>query len=465
MSKLNKKATEVDFKTDKIEKLAGGYGVYAARQDAESLLKRSVMSCLLWEDIAYEDGVSVSENIKNLIPQVSPEKVAEIAVKAKTEQKLRHIPLFIAREMARIDTHKHLVGTLLPKIITRADQITDFLALYWKDGKCPISKQVKIGLAKCFSKFNEYQFAKYNRQTKVKFRDVLFMVHPDPECYHHHQKLYSNIANNTLPTPDTWEVELSTGKDKKETFTRLIEENKIGALAFVTNLRNMVEAGVNREAIYKGFEKINPENLLPLNCLTAAKQCPLFQRELEELLFKILREHPKLQGYTILVVDTSGSMYSRISTKSENSRMDVAVSLAILVSAVCEHLSIYITAGDDGNRKHETILIPSKRGFALSEEILASHAGIGNGGIFTRQCLEYIKENENITPDRIIVFSDSQDCDYPSSRIPAPFGKKNYIVDVSCNKRGINYKGAWTAEISGWSEQFLKYIYEMEGDQ
>ena len=66
-------------------------------------------------------------------------------------------------------------------------------------------------------------------------------------------------------------------------------------------------------------------------------------------------------------------------------------------------------------------------------------------------------------PDRIIIFSDSQDCDYPEKRVPQPFGIKNYIVDVLSNSHGINYDGVWTSEISGWSEHFLDYIFAYEG--
>ena len=65
--------------------------------------------------------------------------------------------------------------------------------------------------------------------------------------------------------------------------------------------------------------------------------------------------------------------------------------------------------------------------------------------------------------DRIIVFSDSQDCDWPDKRIPKPFGRHNYICDVSAHTKGINYKGVWTAEISGWSEHFLTFIASLEG--
>jgi len=53
--------------------------------------------------------------------------------------------------------------------------------------------------------------------------------------------------------------------------------------------------------------------------------------------------------------------------------------------------------------------------------------------------------------------------DWPDKRIPKPFGIRNYIIDVAAHTHGINYKGVWTAEISGWSERFLDYIFAFEG--
>lgn len=456
--KTNRKS--VDYRIDKSARLAGGYGPYAAKQDAEGLLRRSVMACLLWENGAYENGKEISDNIKNMIPQVDPQKVFDIAMEARTRQKLRHVPLFIARVMASLDTHKSLVGNLLPQIIKRADELTEFMALYWKDGRAPISKQVKVGLARAFQNFDEYQLAKYNRDDQVKLRDVLFMVHANPG---QKSELFKKLADNELTTPDTWEVGLSAGKDKKETWTRLINEGKIGALAFMRNLRNMEQAGVARNAIQKGFETINPRWLLPLNYFAAAKHAPNWEREIESLMLRGFEQAPKLPGYTIFVVDVSGSMNATVSSKSEFSRLDAAVTMALIASETCEHCSIYATAGNDSTRVHKTAKIKPRRGFALCDEIKAFRNVVGGGGIFTRQCLEYIKLHETETPDRIIIFSDSQDCDLPERRIPKPFGNKNYIIDVSAHSRGINYDGAWTAEISGWSEHFLDYVFAYEG--
>lgn len=455
--KTNKKP--VDYRIDKSARLTGGYGPYAAKQDAEALLRRSVMACLLWENGAYEDGELIANNIKNLIPQVAPQKVFDIAVESRVKQKLRHVPLFIAREMARIDTHKGLVGKLLPQIIKRADELTEFLSIYWKDSRQPISKQVKVGLSRAFQNFDEYQLAKYNRDDQIKLKDVLFMVHADPG---QKSDLFKKLVDDELDTPDTWEVSLSAGKDKKETWIRLINEGKIGALAFLRNLRNMEQAGVPQNVIQKGFDTIDPRWLLPLNYFAAAKHVPSWEREIESLMLRGFAQAPKLPGYTIFVVDISGSMGNPISSKSDFTRMDAALAMALVASESCEHISIYATAGNDTTRIHKTTIVKPRRGFALCDEIKQKGGSLGGGGIFTRQCLEYIKEHETEKPDRIIIFSDSQDCDYTNS-IPKPFGDKNYIIDVSAHSHGIDYDGIWTAEISGWSEHFLDYIFAYEG--
>jgi len=468
---------------DTSARTAGGFGVFAAKQGNEALLRRAVMACMLWENIAYESGSSVAKNIASLIPTVDPQTVADIAVEARTVQKLRHVPLFIAREMARLDTHKHLVGSLLPKIILRADELTEFLAIYWKDGKCPLSKQVKIGLATAFNNFNAYQLQKYNRDEAVKLRDVAFLSHVKPVAQsqssqapsvsrpgykrgavsRHADALTTKLINNTLPTPDTWEVALSGGEDKKATWERLISEKKIGALAFVRNLRNMESAGVDPKVIINGFGTLNPGWLLPLNYLAAAKATPKWERELESMMFRGLASIPKLTGYTILVMDVSGSMHSAVSDKSTMNRLDAGAAMAMLAGEMCERVSVYATAGSDGMRTHKTELLKPRRGFGLIDQINESYSRMGGGGIFTRQCLEYIKDHERETPDRIIIISDSQDCDWPTKRVPQPFGKKNYIVDVSSHAHGVAYDGVWTAEVSGFSEHFLGFIAALEG--
>ena len=464
MSKINPSLK----KTSKFEeeRLAGGSGALAAKQSNTALLRRAVLANLLWEDVAYMDGVKVAEEIQRLIPLCPAIDVYNIALEARTMQKLRHTPLFLAVEMCKYPEHKMFVQDLLPQIITRADMLTDFLAIYWKDGKKPIANQAKKGLAKAFHNFNEYKFAKYDRDAAIKLRDVMFLCRPKPENQYE-QDLFKKVADRTLATPETWEVLLSTGKDKKESWTKLITEGKIGGLAMLRNIANMRRANVDKKVINEGLEKLKSSMLMPLDFLKAFRMNPEFGRQIEDAMINSYANLPKLKGKTLFIVDVSGSMGARMSEKSDFTRYDAACAMAMLAANQCEDYEIVCTAGNDyaHTGAHEHIPYPQK-GFGIFEQIRETNKNIGIGGIFTRQCLKWCNDKfKGQKFDRIIVFSDSQDCDPYTRRIPKPFGTYNYICDVSAHTKGVNYKGTWDAEISGFSEHFITFIAAMEGIQ
>ncbi|HLY92300.1 MAG TPA: TROVE domain-containing protein, partial [Candidatus Angelobacter sp.] len=106
-------------------------GAPAKQISAEQELRRSVLACMLWEDQFYEDGVAIAGRIRELVPKVAAEKVAALAVEAREKMKLRHAPLLLVREMARLATHRQLVAETLMRVIQRADELSEFVALYW----------------------------------------------------------------------------------------------------------------------------------------------------------------------------------------------------------------------------------------------------------------------------------------------------------------------------------------------
>ena len=471
MATVNKKTKKSAVYAE--EKLAGGYGPRAAKQDAEATLRRLVMTCLLWEDNAYCDGQSVVDQIKALVPQVP--NVGNLAIEARFDQKLRHVPLMLVREMVR--NKMPGVASTLAKVCKRPDEMMEFLAMYWADSKDKAGKrrmlprQVKLGLAQAFTKFDEYQLAKYNQTDKaVKLRDVLFMCHAKPinDQEKNQADLWKRLINNELVVPDTWEVGMSAAKGeagKRAVWERLIDTEKLPSFAFLKNLRNMQEVSVSRSHMAKAFETCYPDMLLPIDFLKARKYAPDWTREIEALMYRCAASWPRLAGWTTLVIDVSGSMGSKVSDKSEFSRMDAAASMAVLAAECCDHVSVYATAGNDGTRVHKTAKVEALRGFALADKVLQMSKSLGGGGIFTRQVCNYVREQEKEQPDRLLVFSDSQDCDAPGSGQPKPSGKRNYIIDVSSHSHGVNYKGVWTAEIAGWSEKFLKFVASMESNQ
>lgn len=435
-------------------------GAKAVRITPEQQLRRAVMATLLWEKQFYEDGVDITQRIADLVPKVAPEAVRDIAIAARNESKLRHMPLFIAKEMAKYPEHKQFVSYVLETVIQRADELAEFLALYWKDGKCPISAQVKKGLARAFTKFNEYQLAKYNRDNAIKLRDVLFMVHAKPKNKEQ-EALWKKLVADELAVPDTWEVSLSAGANKKETFERLMAERKLGALATLRNLRNMIGYGVSEDAIKSYLTSMPTERILPFRFISAAKYATRYEGQLEQAMFKCLEDSEKLKGKTVLILDLSGSMNSGISGKSDLTRLETAYALAMLVREVCEDVVIYGTAGNDWKRVHDTEIAPPRRGFALVDAMQKLTNKLGGGGIFLTQCMDYIYEKEH-KADRVIVVTDEQDCDTKLNPAKAnAFGDRNYLINVASYQNGIGYGDKWL-HIDGWSESVVRYITEYE---
>lgn len=470
MSKLNPptkpKATKFSD-----ERLAGGAGMLAAKQSELASLRRMTLAGILFEGTFYVDGETSTEQIRtlvsNLVKAGQGKAVLDLAVECRQMQKMRHMPLFLVTLLLK-SGYREGVAEALPKIITRVDMMADLLNLYASEngGKVkPLAKALQTGIANSFFNFDEYQFGKYKQQGhNLSLSDVIRLTHPTPGTQDQ-SDLFARVRHNTLATPDTWEVGLSSAKndvEKRLVWQRLIDAGKLPPLAFLRNLRNMRKVGVPMSVIEQGFANVRGGMLLPINFWRAYKENPEFSKQIEDLMLRTYRKMPKLPGRTAFVVDRSGSMCAKISDKSGTTRQEVANLMAMLAVNMAEDCALIVTAGSDYDKKHSSVLIeyPNK-GFGLLDQITKSNVGLG--GIFTRQMLEWGRENLKGDFDRIIVFSDSQDCDYSERRTPNPWAKYNYIVDVSADKNGINYKGVWTAEISGWSEHFLTYIAAMEG--
>jgi 60 kDa SS-A/Ro ribonucleoprotein len=409
-------------------------------------LRRSVLSCFLWESEFYEDGVEIGKRIAHLTAQCAPEDVAALAVEAREQMHLRHVPLLLLRELARhpgIKDRPKLLSTTMGRVLRRADEPAEFLALYWKEKKQPLSKQVKRGLAWSLRRFSEYALAKYNRDAAVTPRDVLFMTHARPKD-EAQAALWKKLAANELATPDTWEVQLSAGADKKETFERLIQEKKLGYFALIRNLRNMAEAGVDvqlvREAILA--RKGGAEKILPFRYIAAARHAKQFEPELDTAMQAALSELPKLPGTTIVLVDNSGSMSAQLSRKSDMTRSDAAAGVAIVARGVCKSVRVFVFSDN-------CVEVAPRAGMALRDVI---HTATRKG---STQLGAAVKMVSDLSHDRLIVITDEQSAD----RVPEPKGL-GYMINVASNRHGVGY-GKWL-HVDGWSDAVVRFICEHE---
>lgn len=433
-----------------------------ANVSALNQLRRSVLSTLLWEDQFYEDGKTIASRIDELASKVSKKDLMKLAVEARTEHNLRHVPLLLLKTL--ISKGGEGVSGTIYDTIQRADELAELVSLYWKDGKRPLSAQMKKGLAKAFTKFSPYQLAKYNRDGAVKLRDVLFLSHAKP-LNDKQAATWKQLVDGTLPTPDTWEVALSTGQNKKASWERLLSEGKLGYFALLRNLRNMVAVGVDSSLINKALlaRDTGVEKILPFRFISAAKAAPRFTGVLSDVMVANASAAPKLRGKTVIVVDISGSMGAMLSSKSELNRLDAACALAAIAREQCEEVVIYATAGDDLRCLHATAEVPAYRGLALADAIpnMRHTHRLGGGGIFLTPVMRWIAERESGVT-RTIVVTDEQDCAGAGANSPSlaqPLGA-GYLINVASARNGIGY-GKWTT-INGFSENVIKYIQEVE---
>ncbi|WP_337186903.1 TROVE domain-containing protein [Phenylobacterium sp.] len=414
-------------------------GAPAVVLTAEQALRRSVLSCLLWETEFYEDGQTIADRVAALSMEVAPQVLADLAVEARERFNLRHAPLMLLVGLVR--QGGPLVAPTIARVIQRADDLTELVAIYWRHGKRPLSKQMKRGLAAAFAKFDAYQLAKYDRDGPVKLRDVLFLVHARP-ADEAQAVLWKQVAERSLPSPDTWEVALSGGADRKATFERLLAERKLGYLALLRNLRNMDQAGVDEALVTEAIlGRRGAHRVLPFRYVAAARAAPRFERWLDEALMEAVLEGPVFDGRTIVLVDVSGSMDWRLSAKSDLTRLDAAATLASVIPG-----DVRVFTFSD-----EVVEVPARRGMAGVDAVVRSQP---HGGTLLGAAVEHVNR---LPHDRLIVITDEQSHD----RVPDPKAAKAYMVNVASARNGVGY-GPWT-HIDGFSEAVLSFVRESEG--
>lgn len=458
MAKLNRKTNP-----DPIHTHEGGR---AKRVNTEAQLRRITQACMLWEDQFYVDGKTVAGQIEtlvgDLINQNNADAVVLAAVEAREINKLRHVPLLIAAIYASKVSGDSRVSVLIENVVRRADELAEFLAIYAnvigvspKELRQRIPAQVKKGLAAAFTKFDEYQLAKYNRKADITLTDVLRLVHPDPKAENADAR--ARLAAGTLRTPDTWETNLSAGADKRETFTRLIKDGKLGYMALLRNLRNMDSAGVDHSLIKDALvARKGAHNVLPFRYIAAVRHAPWAADALDEAMIASIDDLPQFSGETVLLLDHSGSMTSNISGKGDMSRADAAGALAGLFPGRKRVFS-FSSGGWDSNKLNDAAISrlkehPSYKGLAMVSNFIenAKWGGTNLGAA--------IRAVGKATPnaDRLIVLTDEQAHD----RVGKGHTGNNYMINVAAYRNGVGY-GDWL-HIDGWSENVFRYIHAYE---
>jgi hypothetical protein len=360
-------------------------------RDAKGELFLLAVSNLVGEATFYEKSGDRDQRYRELVRQVAiadAEWMLSFLSWLRGEGNMRSASLVGAAEAvkSRLDVTRAGLEVangarnrqMIDAVLVRADEPGEMLA-YWisRYGRA-IPKLIKRGIGDAVRRlYSERSLLKYDTNSRgFRFGDVLDLTHPRPAApwqgdlfRHAIDRRHGHDAEipDTLPTirshvdmrataalyPDTmlnpevlretamtWEDALSlvgSRVDKRALWEALIPS--MGYMALLRNLRNFDQAEVSDEiAATVAARLADPEQVarsrqFPFRFLAAYRHTPSLRwgHALDRALTASLANLPELPGRTLVLVDRSGSMFGRMSGRSE---LDFADSAAIFGTAL-----------------------------------------------------------------------------------------------------------------------------------
>lgn len=479
-------------------------GAQAFRLTPELELYSAAVTTLL-SDSFYEKADQRLARIQALVAAVDPVFVAKLAIYVRENMYLRSVPLVLLGELAKIHNGDGLVGKAVGRVIQRPDEITELLAYYQLTNQRTgpkklnrLSKQMQKGLATAFNKFDAYQLAKYNKDTAVKLRDALFLVHPKPKD-DNQQTVFTKLANGLMETAYTWETELSalgqarftTEADKKAAvrnkWEKLIESGRLGYMATLRNLRNMLEVDISGAHVERVCDLLTNEKVvrnakqLPFRFLSAYRELkalsmghvPLVLEALEKAVYTSVANLRGFDHQTRVVVacDVSSSMQRPVSLRSNVLLYDIGLLMGMLLQANCKH----VLSGMFGDR-WKTVALPSRQILANVDEFYRREGEVGystNGYLVLDDLI-----NRHYEADKVMLFTDTQLWD-STNQLGANTlmtkwfdykklfpGASLYLFDLSgYGQVPLQLESNDVYLISGWSDKVFDVLQALEEGQ
>lgn len=492
MSKFNTKPTTTKQTTKSHE------GGLVFKATAYQELCDRVLTSFFGEDSFYEKAGTSDKRIKDLIAEVAkhdPLFVAKLAVLAREEFKLRSVSQVLVAELSRMYRGDSRVKHAIARVVQRPDDMTEIISYLISSAKVEtlpngrtkrvnkaIPNSIKKGIANAFVKFDSYHLSKYGSTKKeVSLKDIINLVHPVPKNTEQ-SEVFKKILNGTLEKAETWERAISASGNsenkeeaKTEAWESLIMNQKLGYMATLRNINNFLSAKISKEAHAKACAYLSNEKAvenskqIPFRFYSAYKilednarnNDPFIIKEYQKALATAMRysvkNMTKIEGRTMVVVDTSGSMSTPISQNSSMLISETACLLGAIAHEMCDDaiIAAFSTTFQLVTLNTDNILENAKK-------IEKTDVGYGTN---THLIFDYLNSNK-LKVDNIIILSDmqvSQGIGVSFEQYKRDVNKDVTLYEWNLKSYGTNMTDSRNPQhimMAGWHDNLVKFISE-----
>ncbi len=263
MAKFNNTNRGINSKTDTTNK--DGFASFS-RDSFKQEVASIVLNTMLNGNSFYETEAERIQNIETMIandPDTYGEFLAKAMVYTRNEGNLRSISHLMGTLLTEKVKGQTFMKPALVKSMIRPDDAEEMVALWntRNPGKMipnSLRKAIKISLE---NKWDAYQLRKYFGSGSVKVSNLINISHPTPKD-EAQRVMFKQALEGTLPNISTAQTVNadSTGEDRAQAYGKMLAERKLGYMAALKNIKNILESGASDETITNLVGLLENEN-------------------------------------------------------------------------------------------------------------------------------------------------------------------------------------------------------------
>jgi len=252
MGKFNKSNVGVNSKTD--VKNVAGFDSFS-RTDKKGEVASVILNSMLNGDSFYETEGDRIKNIESFLSGESEDFnlfFAKAMVYTRNEGNLRSVSHLMGTLLTENVKGSTFLKPALTQTMVRPDDATEMVALWnaRNPGKMipnSLRKAVKLSLE---NRWDAYQLKKYFGNGSVKVSNLVNIAHPTPKD-DAQRTTFKQALEGNLPAIETAQTVNAgtTGEDRAQAYGSMLKERKLGYMAALKNIKNILESGADQDTI------------------------------------------------------------------------------------------------------------------------------------------------------------------------------------------------------------------------